>query len=148
MALVNILSLPIENTQEIGNVRFTREKGLVNQFSSLPYDRLQLLPQDLKTLRLVCSQFNLAFESQVLSTLVISFTLNTMKRSVNLLEMFASRKAETSRAVQHARTLKIKYLSPLFSTEKICEYPSSLESLGLSTSKKRYLASAFSSPLK
>ena len=66
----------------------------------------------LKTLRLVCSQFNHAFEAQVLSTLVIAVTKNTLKHSLDMLCTFASQNEKTSRAVQHARTLKIKYLSP------------------------------------
>jgi hypothetical protein len=85
--------------------------------------RSQLLPepqdhwldrgyQSLKALRLVCSQFNGAFEAQVLSTLIISVTENTLERSLDMLSTFASQKRETSRAVQHARTLKIKCLSP------------------------------------
>ena len=66
----------------------------------------------LKSLRLVCSQFNHAFEAQVLSTLVIAVTKNTLKHSLDMLCTFASQNEKTSRAVQHARTLKIKYLSP------------------------------------
>ena len=64
-------------------------------------------------LRLVCSQFNRAFEAQVLSTLVILVTVNTLKQSLDMLRTFASQNKKTSRAVQHARTLKIKYLSPI-----------------------------------
>jgi hypothetical protein len=110
MAHVNILSLPIETIQEIGKVRI---QGILDQFSSLLLIQL-LLPQDcgLKTLRLVCSHFNHAFEAQVLSTLVISVTMINLKQSLDMLSMFASRNWETSRAVQHAQTLKIKFLSP------------------------------------
>ena len=67
---------------------------------------------NLKSLRLVCSQFNRAFEAQVLSTLVIALTNNTLKQSLDMLCMFALQNRRTSRAVQHARILKIKYLSP------------------------------------
>ena len=66
----------------------------------------------LKSLRLVCSQFNRAFEAQVLSTLVIAVTDNSLKQSLDMLCTFALQNGRTSRAVQHARTLKIKYLSP------------------------------------
>ena len=67
----------------------------------------------LKTLRLVCSHLNRAFETQVLSTLVILVTDNTLEQSLDMLRTFGSRSEETSKAVQHARTLKIEYLSPM-----------------------------------
>ena len=116
MAHVNILSLPIEILQLIGNVRISE------QFSYLLLsiqdghwqgrDRLRL-----KTLRLVCSQFNRAFEAQVLSTLVILVLFNTLKPSLDMLRTFASQNKETSRAVQHARTLKIKCLSTIMAID-------------------------------
>jgi len=92
MTDVNILSLPIEIIQVIGDVG---------------KDCLRL-----KTLRLVCSQFNLAFEAQVLSTLVILVTFDTLQPSLDMLLTFASQDKITSRAIQHARTLRIKFLSP------------------------------------
>jgi hypothetical protein len=89
-----------------------------SQIGSIPYSyRFQLLlgPTDLKTLRLVCSQFNRAFEAQVLSTLVISVTISTLVQSLDMLQMFALRDGETRRAAHHARTLKIEFLSPTMS---------------------------------
>ena len=90
----------------------------------------------LKTLRLVCSQFNLAFEAQVLSTLVILVTVNTLKQSLDVLWTFASQNKKASKAVRLARTLKIKYLSPIMVLDpKI--FPNSLpepESQDLSSS--------------
>ena len=85
----------------------------------------RLQPQDgqdrngpkLKTLRLVCSLFNRIFEAQVLSTLVIAVTNNTLKQSIDMLRTFASQNENASRAVQHARTLEIKYLSPTMSLD-------------------------------
>ena len=71
----------------------------------------------LKILRLVCSQFNRAFEARVLSTLVIAVTNNTLKQSIDMLRTFASQNEKTSRAVQLARTLKIKYLSPMMALD-------------------------------
>ena len=121
MAHVNILSLPIEVIQEIGNVRLTRVQSTFRSVFVWVTYRSQLLPglqdgQDrdsLKTLRLVCSQFNHAFEAQVLSTLVILVTFHTLPQSLDMLWTFASQSRAASRAIQHARTLKIKYLSPV-----------------------------------
>jgi hypothetical protein len=152
MAHVNILSLPIETVQGIGNVGFISVQDF--QISSHLYSyQLQLLlgPQnrDLKTLRLVCSQFNHAFESQVLSTLVISVTFRTLKQSLDMLRTFASQNVETSKAVQHARTLKIRYLSPATSYDlEVFRIPQSepeSEDLSPSPSVKRRLASIMSS---
>ena len=42
---------------------------------------------------------------------------NTLKRSIDMLWTFASQNKETSRAVQHARTLKIKCLSPIMAMD-------------------------------
>ena len=102
--------LPIEIIHLIGNVRFYNSSCIYSYL-------LQVDGQDrdclsLKSLRLVCSQFNRAFEAQVLSTLVIAVTNNTLKQSLDMLCTFALQNRRTSRAVQHARTLKIKYLSP------------------------------------
>ena len=44
--------------------------------------------------------------------MVIAITANNLKQSIDMLWMFASQNKETGRAVQHARTLKIIYLSP------------------------------------
>ena len=107
---MNILSLPIEIIQLIGNVRFS-ELSRFYSYRSQPQDG------QVKTLRLVCSQFNRAFETQVLSTLVILVTVNTLMQSIDMLSAFASRNNETSRAVQHARALKIKYLSPIMALD-------------------------------
>jgi hypothetical protein len=65
-------------------------------------------------LRLVCSQFNLAFEREVLATLVISITKKTLKSSKIQLEMLASKK---TRAAQLARTLKINDLGPFIESD-------------------------------
>ena len=118
----------------------------------LIFTLIYLRPQDvdvrLKTLRLVCSQFNRAFEAQVLSTLVIAVTNNTLKRSIDMLRMFASQNKKTSRAVQHARTLNIKYLSPMITLDPKrfqMPQPDELESQDSSSSLSNlinYLASA------
>ena len=101
----------------------------------------------LKTLRLVCSRFNGAFEAQVLSTLVIVVMYNNLKQSLDMLRTFASQNKTTSRAVQHARTLKIKLLSPLMAMDSKFFEPEP-ESHDLSPgppSLTRRLASAISS---
>ena len=115
-AQVNILSLPIEIIQLIGNVRF-QNSSYIYSYRSQPQDGQDRDYLILKTLRLVCSQFNLAFEAQVLSTLVILVTTYTLKQSTDMLWTFASQNKKASRAVQHARTLKIKYLSPFFALD-------------------------------
>jgi len=150
---MDILSLPVEIIQLIGDVRF------FEQFSSLLSYKNKSQPQDgqdrnclrLKTLRLVCSQFNRAFEAQVLSTLVIAVTNNTLKQSIDMLCAFASQDENASSAVQHARTLKIKYLSPetmldpeLFPIPQPDE-PESQDPSPSSSSLTRQLASAISS---
>ena len=101
-------------------------------------------------LRLVCSQFNRAFEAQVLSTLVIVVMYNNLKQSLDMLRMFASQNKKTSRAVQHARTLKIKLLSPMMAIDS--EYyptpepePESHDLSPSPPSLTRRLASAISS---
>ena len=115
-AHVNILSLPMEIIHLIGNVRFQNSSHIYS-YRSQPQDSQDRDYLSLKTLRLVCSQFNLAFEAQVLSTLVILVTANTLKQSTDMLWMFASQNKKTSRAVQHARTLEIKYLSPVMALD-------------------------------
>ena len=116
MGHVNILSLPIEVIQLIGDVGFQNSSHLYSY--RLPKQDSQYRScLRLKTLRLVCSQFNRAFEAQVLSTLVILVTLNTLRQSLDMLWTFASRSKKTNKAVQHARTLKIKYLSPIMALD-------------------------------
>ena len=112
--MMDILSLPIEIIQLIGNVSFSERCHIFSYRSQDGQDRHCL---SLKTLRLVCSRFNCAFEAQVLSTLVIAVTNNTLKQSADMLRMFALLSEKTTRAVQHARTLKIKYLSPMWTLE-------------------------------
>jgi hypothetical protein len=102
-----ILSLPIEVTEHIGSVRFT--SGNAHADLHLTLHPQHLSRRDLKTLRLVCSQFNRTFESEVLATLVISITRNTLNLSTRQLKGLAWRK---TRVAQLARTLKIKSLSP------------------------------------
>jgi hypothetical protein len=105
-----ILSLPIEITEQIGSVRLQYTCRPKSHPSSY-LQHLQL--RDLKILRLVCLQLNLIFESQVLSTLVISITRNTLDLSTRQLKTLAWRKA---RATQLARSLKINRLSPFQAT--------------------------------
>ena len=90
-----------------------KSSHLYYSYRSQPQDGQDRNCLRLKTLRLVCSQFNHAFEAQVLSTLVIIVSINTLKQSIDMLCTFASQCENASRAVQHARTLKIKYLSPM-----------------------------------
>lgn len=117
LAKTKILSFPIEITQEIGS----------------------LLPRELKTLRLVCSRFNIAFESEVLSTLVISITKGNLKLSTCLLKTLASQK---SRVARLARTLKIKHLSPSLPQEMHTSIEHFQDN---DSSLKRYLGSVISS---
>jgi hypothetical protein len=106
---VNILNLPIETLQGIGNVCIFQLKTFGSVFN-LTDNRSQLLPQDLKTIRLVCSRFNFAVEPQVLATLVIRLDHNP-KASLSLLKALATQMSESKRVVQFARTLEICYLS-------------------------------------
>ena len=64
-------------------------------------------------LRLVCSKFNRALEAQGLFTLVILVSFNTLKQSIDMFYRFALQNEKVSRAVQLARTIKIKYLSSI-----------------------------------
>ena len=116
---MGILNLPIEIIQLIGNVRFSKH------FIFTLINRNQNGKDSLKALRLVCSQLNLTFEAQVLSSLVIAVTNDTLKQSVDMLSAFASQSEKTNKAVQHARTLKIEYLSPLMTLESEIDGPES-----------------------
>ena len=151
---MGILSLPNDIIQLIGNVRFFQNSSHLYSYQSHPQDGQDRRCLNLKTLRLVCSQFNRAFEAQVLSTLVILVTSNTLRQSIVMLWTFASQDKEASTAVQHARTLKIKYLSPIMAIDperfRIPQYEPESHELDSDLSPnppslKRRLSSAISS---
>ena len=102
---MGILSLPIEIIQLTDYVRsgFSKRSHLHSNHQDLR----------LKMLRLVCSKFNRALEAQGLFTLVILVSFNTLKQSIDMFYRFALQNEKVSRAVQLARTLKIKYLSSI-----------------------------------
>ena len=50
--------------------------------------------------------------------MVIAVANDTLNQSIDMLWTFASPNEKTSRAVQHARTLKIKYLLPMMALDQ------------------------------
>jgi hypothetical protein len=105
--------------------------------------RDNLCLQDLKSLRLVCSQLNLAVEPVVLSYLVIDASNRTHKTTIRQLKALAN---QNSRACELTRQLKIASLYPKYDSSLTTQFavrePSGKD---VEDNIRKYLASAVSS---